>query len=482
MYKVLLVDDEPWALIGIRKSFNWEENGFEIIAETTDPIEALEIIFEQRPDVVCADIRMPEITGIELMKKVREANIESEFIIISGFAEFEYARDSIRFGGFDYLLKPLEIEELHRVLTRLNKHLKKKKVLLDIDLYEKLRDKDDEIDQLLSSRGLKMNHKYYQVFAFSGNVEPTIIRTIFHELNHLILTVGKDKYFVIINTNEDAEEYLRENNRIESYSLLLSVGVSSLSKNITNIVQLMEDSDVALQSLFIYSIPGVYRRQPTPNFQCVKSLCERIFYFIDTKDKIGLNAILKGAPEYFKENNAGMYEITYFWNQIVVFMNNKHNENQHKYDLSFMDYYQIVQKFSDISSLCNHLIDLELQDISPQTIHLHFNPNENFMELLEYVDDHFNQELKLNHLANQFFLHHTYVCELFKKVTNNTFSEYVTHLRMKKASELLKYKDLAISDVSQKVGFKDYYYFSKVFKKYYGQTPTKYRKMVLSYG
>jgi CheY-like chemotaxis protein len=82
MFRVLLVDDEPWDLLGMEKGFPWSETGFSVIGQTTNPVEALDIILKEVPDVIFTDIRMPEISGIELIKKARENNIKSEFIIV----------------------------------------------------------------------------------------------------------------------------------------------------------------------------------------------------------------------------------------------------------------------------------------------------------------------------------------------------------------------------------------------------------------
>lgn len=98
MYKVVLVDDEQWTLRGIRETFRWEEYGFEVIKKTTRPVEALDFIIREKPDVVFTDIRMPKIFGIELMQKVREVEYDTEFVVISGFGEFSYAQEAIRQG------------------------------------------------------------------------------------------------------------------------------------------------------------------------------------------------------------------------------------------------------------------------------------------------------------------------------------------------------------------------------------------------
>lgn len=260
MYKVILVDDEPWILIGLRKSFKWTEMGFEIIGETTNPLEALKLIETKKPDVVFMDVCMPVINGLELIKKARDFGSNSEFVIVSGFADFSYAQEALRYGAFDYLLKPIQKEQTDSILRKLKEHL-------------------------------------------------------LHKNNQQ----GENQINVALN----------ENNKVEN--------------------------------------PGIAKQE------------------------------------------------------------------QHEVALNF--------------------------------------PN-----LLKYVDENYTQELYLKELAGRFYINFTYCSELFKKVTGKTFSEYLTQLRMKKAAELLTSGLMSVEEACNKVGYRDYYYFNKVFKKSFGTTPSKYKK------
>lgn len=256
MYRVLLVDDEAWALVGIRKIFKWQEKGFEVIGETTDPEYALQMISEQKPDVVFTDIRMPEMSGLELMKMTKEKGINTEFIIVSGFAEFCYAQEALQQGAFDYQLKPLQYDEVEGLLDRLFAHLEQKKKSIS----------DTDIDM---------------------NNNPAI---------------------------------------------------------------------------------------------CDSLNCDTV------------------------------------------------------------------------------------------------NTSENFRNLLKYINQDFNKELYLKDLSCQFFINETYCCELFRKVTGKTFSEYINSLRIKKACQLFGTTALSVDEVAREIGYRDYYYFNKVFKKYIGLTPFQYKK------
>lgn len=252
MYKVVIVEDEPWTLLGISKTFKWDEMGFEVIAQTTRAQEAINIILERNPDVVFTDIRMPYISGIELMKTIRDEDRDVEFVIISGYAEFEYAQKAITLGAFEYLLKPIDKDVADTVLIKLKECLdnKRKRDYVDLDVD----------------------------------------------------TVYMNEY---------------EENRIY---------------------------------------------------------------------------------------------------------------------------------------------------------------NENFVNLLNYINENYKEKLQLKDLADMFYLNANYCCHLFKNIIGSTFSEYLTSKRMEKACKLLKYTTLSIAEVAVKVGYDDYYYFNKVFKRQFSCTPLQYRQ------
>ena len=119
MYKVLVVDDEYWALQGVCNSFPWDKYGFEVVASTTSSLEAYDYIRSIEPDVVFTDVCMPEMTGIELCIKSCEEGYPSLFVFVSGFDDYKYTREAIINGAFDYCLKPIDEEETDKILRRL---------------------------------------------------------------------------------------------------------------------------------------------------------------------------------------------------------------------------------------------------------------------------------------------------------------------------------------------------------------------------
>ena len=119
MLKILIVDDEPDICELIHKLIDWKELGLLSLGSCQNGIDAMEIILRQKPDVVITDIQMPGMTGLSLIEKACKQNLQTKFIVISGYREFEYAQQAIRYGVEDYLLKPISKTDLNLVLKRL---------------------------------------------------------------------------------------------------------------------------------------------------------------------------------------------------------------------------------------------------------------------------------------------------------------------------------------------------------------------------
>ncbi len=124
MYQVLLIDDEPWALYGLKTLIDWEALGYRIAGEAENGLKAMELLKKGNIDVAISDIRMPGMDGIQLMETIQEEKLPVEVVLVSGYSEFEYARKAVRYGAFDYLLKQVSAEELTDVLRRLSDALK----------------------------------------------------------------------------------------------------------------------------------------------------------------------------------------------------------------------------------------------------------------------------------------------------------------------------------------------------------------------
>lgn len=135
MYKVLLVDDEPWVLRGLRGFFASMGDRYTIIGEAENGKDALALAQEKNPDIVITDIRMPDMDGLAFVTALREHNIRARVIMLSGYAEFEYARKALQLNVDNYLLKPLDRRELGEALTKIEEKLAKEQ-MEDLEVQE----------------------------------------------------------------------------------------------------------------------------------------------------------------------------------------------------------------------------------------------------------------------------------------------------------------------------------------------------------
>lgn len=181
MYRVFIVDDEPIAVIGIKMTFEWEKYGFAVVGETTDALSAVEMAEELMPDVVFTDVVMPDITGLELIKKMRQRKIDAEFVIVSGHNDFLYTKQAIQQGIFDYCLKPIKKSEAVELLERLKIYLDEKNGLSQSTVPEGIEIKNPKLKNIVEyindnyADGIKLS-KVAEKFGMNSNYLSTLFK------------------------------------------------------------------------------------------------------------------------------------------------------------------------------------------------------------------------------------------------------------------------------------------------------------------
>lgn len=480
MYSVLLVDDEIWSLEGIRKLFDWEKQGFTVTAQVTDASEAYDLICSTKPDVVFTDIRMPEISGIELLTKTRKAGIQSEFVIVSGFAEFEYAQEALRRGAFDYQLKPIDPDEAGLLLQKLKEQLDQnleQERSAGANMMKELTSGSGSPLEVLKTRGFTPKGEYWQVIMVSGKSPddngklPSFITSV----HHLAVAVGDARTLLILNGDrlEDEEELIPI---MDSWARGISeyVGISSAADDIGNLRRLIKEADMAASHYFVSAQPGAvkFTAAGSAGLDKVVRKTERLML---AKNDEEINSIMESLPGLFREENYGIYHAACLWNQFAVMISQRQECGQAAAVNDFLDYEELASRFGSLSSLCAAIEGMIRNVCHPaEAADRHTSYNGNFMALLEHVNQNYAKELSLSELADKFFLNMSYCSELFKKATGYTFRYYVTKLRMETAAELIQSGKYSVDRISDMTGYHDYYYFCKIFKRFYGITPSKF--------
>jgi two-component system, response regulator YesN len=474
MIHVLIVDDELWSLYGMKKLVDWNELGFEIRWETNDSLKAMKIIEEEEPDVVISDIVMPELTGLELLSCTREKDINTEFVFVSGFADFYYAQQAMEYGAFHYLLKPLKRQDLKDTLLRLKKHLSAELIdpKAEFSLYEQFLLSSVNNEEITRRIGISVSYPLMQaaIVVSNGTDDLDCFKSI-PDINYAKIPMGKNRALVIFNCSSDLSSkisQLLEDSKVE-------IGLSKTIPSNGEISKIYKQCKISLFDRFVNEKERIHSFKQH-NYPAVKVLINKVIDGIMANKPSENESLFSEIIECYEKNSWGISEAAFLYNELSVYFNSHFPDDEVVQEMEFMDCEQIINKFGKFELMCDYFKETTLE-ISKETS----TPavNENFQSLLEYVQTHFAEDLHLNDISNKFYLSSVYVCKLFKQITGLTFSKYIMNLRLTQACRLLKETNDTIFAISDQVGYNDYFYFNKIFKKNMNVTPSMYRKLKL---
>lgn len=471
MYNVILIDDEPWTLQGINKTFNWSQFDLEVVGMYTHATQALREILIQKPDVVFTDIRMPVISGIEIISAIRENKLDTEIIIISGFGQFDYAQEAIRQGAFDYCLKPLDDNETDKLLERLKVKLDEKQQEKNKKVVEMIMEEPEEI--LPESFGLPHKYPYYQAVVWVGDGEEVIRGLLKHleESNYYEIRMSNKRYY-IINSKRDISE------NILNQEFNHSVGISRVG-GASDIPRLISQAAVALADSFISGRKGTYIYRESQPKKLIP-LIVRAAKLLEDNQFADYSQLIIQLPALFNENQFTIEDVDFLWNRVIMHLELTYPNRFYQSALENNDWQQLEIKFENLNHLCQTLLSESQYIYGKPDFNEEAesnNDDSNFNKLIKFINQHYNEQIKLKDLSQMYYTNKNYACYLFKRNTGLTFSEYLNKIRMNQAKELLVTTSHTITEISEQVGYTDYFYFNKLFKKTHGITPSQYRKM-----
>lgn len=437
--KVAIFDDESRICRLIERLIDWESLGLELVGIAHDGIEALKTIETLEPDIVITDIRMPGYEGIELIERSRQLDKRHEFIIISGYSDFEYTKSAIKFGVNDYILKPIKKDELNLALSNLvNKINETKTDSVDGFVKEVFKNYGNIESYEISKPSIKSQEKF--LFAYIKNKEKfkglefdycfmdgntVLVLTDKLSINKLVDVVLKNNpnsyiYYKEIKL-EELQEYVIMAKATHNNRFTLSEGrlheIVTLEKNLNN--------DKITWDLLIKD-------------QNMEGLCS----FVESN----LN----------HENAASTLEtliqsfIYYAYPQTFIF------QLQEIFELSdSLD--EVTSRLQSLFS--NYEIDEDKMGIAKR-----------------YIKQFCHDDLSLDRVSSYLNLSPNYFSTLFRKETGTSFSAYLIKARVEKARHLLLTSKDSISAICTAVGYSDQKYFTRVFNETTGLTPAAYRR------
>ncbi|GGH36480.1 response regulator transcription factor [Paenibacillus segetis] len=472
MYKAIVVDDEKWIVEGIKAGVSWGKYGFEVIGHADNGLEALQLIKTLRPDLVLTDIKMPEMNGLELIKNGKSVSPETLFVVLSGHAEFAYAQRAINYGTFGYCLKPFEIEEIHSMLARvadyLHGKLKTKSPSLSLDMYE----------AICSGNTLKMKQlleDYDMPLHPNSKITPIVIQgvnlaSVNHEVKHFSFSMNLRRQGFLVY-DELKEAFLHSWNMAPP-SGSFSAGVGYAISDVAELEASLEAASLSAYGIFSTGKTGIYPAN-NKNSVPINETLRDIKFALEHKDRIQFIKILESSRDLFHNLTFTIKDAYLIYTTVTYLF--FHEGNQ--IDIRFFEgYEQLYTHYGNVDALID---DILKNSYTHFTEELPANAvkvaHKKVKEIVIYLHDNFTQEISIQGLASRFYLSPNYLCQLFKKEVGETIVEYVSRLRIQYACKLLKETDHTIQQVGEQCGFQDYFYFTRIFKRYNKITPTQYR-------
>jgi two-component system response regulator YesN len=519
-YKVFFVEDEIVTREGIRDNVDWKGNGFEFCGDAPDGEMALPLIKTVNPDVLITDIKMPFMDGLELCKIVRECMPGIKIVILSGHDEFEYAQQAIQLGVKEYLLKPVTPQDLHQVLRRmaalLEQESKERENLQK--LHEQVRENQMALkEQLLlklaigavtpteaieqgKTLALDLIARFYLVvivrvkladhsdksdYAEYQHVQQLVSQAVNQNPDVFLLRKGWEETVLILKGNtpeflEEERDLILERIRREAERnrYQLSVGIGTSKKRIADIYQSFIEAWVDTQD-------AAYQDEPEAN---------------STVDKAELLKVDRSAIENFLKSGVKK-DFAAFFDAFIRPLGETAIESHLIKNFIFMDVVLAAAKFiSELGGDFEHIVPAlnsmeevltsikTIEQLREQTRQILFNvlefrDSQNITQRWQliqqakaYIDQHYmDADLSLDEVAAHVNLSSSHFSVVFSQETCQTYTDYLTKLRIKKAKELLRMTSLRSTDICFQVGYNDPHYFSHVFGKQTGFSPKKFR-------
>lgn len=534
--KVFLVEDEMVIRRGIKNSIDWEKEGYIFCGEASDGELAYPMIIKEKPDILITDIRMPFMDGLELCKLVKKELPNIKILILSGYDEFDYAKEAIRLGVTEYLLKPISSGKLLEALNGVSESIRREKEDKDLvrKYMEEMRkntehEKQKFFEQMiagnLSMADALETGKKYEMNLSAGMYNLLLFRFTLGEENRKSGELLGEAEYAIEKLTERLEYVFEFQRGVEGWAFLLmadneeqmSERVKELSKDLEEIMK--NYSTIAyfggigqpvarlreLEESFREAERALAARFTMELNRIISVEDIRMAQNVDTLDDIEITSFgeiekTRTMLEKFL-NNGAEDEIDEF---VDVYINELPEENLKSV---LMRQYIIMDAYIVMMSFCEKIegIEGEMQAQSEelknsmktiQTLEEIKNyirmllkkiigvrdtiSGRRYSDIIEIAKDqirktYMSDEISLNTIAAEVGMSPSYFSSIFSKEMGKTFVEYHTEIRMDRAKELLMCSSMKTSEIGYEVGYKDPHYFSYIFKKTQNCTPKEFR-------
>ncbi|MCQ4085388.1 response regulator [Saccharibacillus sp. JS10] len=513
MYKVLLIDDEPLAIEGLKWLIDWEKYDFHIQGTYDNGEDALEHIRRNAPDLVVTDIRMPGLDGLQFIEAARKiGNTSTLFVIASGYDDFDYARRAVHLGVSGYLTKPLIEEDTQQLLARLSRELHKQKLKKAAEvqkqawqeqlLLQKMLD-DPQMDLSQDQAGLQLlsqqaNYWYWAKLSGDTRIFPTLrerFQASVFEVD-FVRWIEKDRCGFVIGISAQQEKLADDQMRIVvkqlekqlstsvADSITLSIGCQvNQPQQLWLSVNTAEIASVA--AFFNGSKIGYYADAEgiEPSSEIPSSrLAQQIAEIVEKGSEDEVDKLLTSIFKEFRRKSLYPYRIQAFAQHIVLscayILKELGGDPEplisrspfcgHSAPLSAWE--QTLKALKTFCLSCRQEV-LLLRECSGGGVQ---------GQVANFLRCHYTETFTIQELAERFYVHPTYLGQSFTRKYGVGIAEFVHTLRIEEACRLLQDCDMNVCTIAEQVGYKDYRHFLKQFEKRTGKKPAHYRTLAYS--
>jgi len=538
-YKVVIAEDEPIILEGIKRKIRWDELGLELAGTASHGMEAYQLCKRMKPDILITDIRMPELTGLELIKHVKQSNRRLVCIIVSGIGDFHFAREAIELGVSHYLLKPLKENQINdllreqialleehsidrRSVMELNeKYKRQEETMRELALSKHITDAvspadEREIAELFRGRGA--NRKYAAVVFAIGNIayphlhfraeeEPhllfgiqNIIQECFREskLDAIVFknAFRKREIVALVDApNKQQAELAKKTSRhalhhiSRIFKVSAAAGFSDEAADIGGLRRKYSEAAWACRDRIVCGFGQVYAFRP-PGVPAAAGRNEKAISAAEEKmmarwsderriDEFG-DWLDRKMEAISNGRDGGVYEE---WERLCievyqcfhVLLSKKGVEDRQMLG----DYQSFLENLRNCDSwkeMLSELIRLA-GEVSDRCYQGGKLSGEDIVEEVKrHIDRNYAQPISLQWISQNFYIHSNYFCRLFKEKTGVNLTDYIADVRLRQAMKLVRTTDLQIRSIAEMVGYDNPAYFSMLFRKTFGRSPVQVRE------
>ena len=506
----------------------WSDYGFDPVLGASNGLEALTVLEKNSIDIMVTDVQMPKMNGIELLKEAKKREYKMKIIVISGFAEFEYAQESIKLSVSEYLLKPFASRKLLGVVLRLKAEIDAERAaqselqILRDQLQRNmstLREKLflDLINGNLVAADPQANLKFLGL----DDLEGRSCRAVVAEIPEAQMRQAseEEKYLINLQFQNQMKRCLDSwsyrcwivNNRLNQLSLVifdpdlnlavqleelltqlqtalnlpLTIGVGHQYRELKDLAVSYREACVALQYRYLH---GVNRVFTIHDVNLDNPFYHKYFYSLHQNrifDDLRIGSYqtvrkdLEALIGELRQAELSPESLRIIAGNIILLTCATLNELGYNPSEIFGPEFSplvAVDRAESLAELEQHLLNVFVR-VNEYITRKRASVNQHLIEeIRRLVDENFTTEITLSGIANQYNISPGYLSLLFTERTGKNFSDYLTERRIRKAKELLKHSDMKIYEISNAVGYNDSFYFSNCFKKIVGTTPSEYRE------